>query len=55
MKVSLNWLKSYILVDLEPAVISEKLTMAGLEVESIEEKYDYLNHVVIRKTDHGRS
>ncbi len=47
MKVSLNWLKSYISIDLEPSVISEKLTMAGLEVEAIEEKYDYLNHVVV--------
>ncbi len=49
MKVSLNWLKEYIAVDLQPSVISEKLTMAGLEVESIEEKYDYLNHVVVAK------
>ena len=49
MKVSLNWLKSYISVDLEPSVISEKLTMAGLEVEAIEEKYDYLTHVVVAK------
>ena len=49
MKVSLNWLKSYISIDLEPSVISEKLTMAGLEVEAIEEKYDYLTHVVVAK------
>lgn len=49
MKVSLNWLKSYISVDLEPSVLSEKLTMAGLEVEAIEEKYDYLTHVVVAK------
>jgi phenylalanyl-tRNA synthetase beta chain len=49
MKVSLNWLKSYISVDFEPSVISEKLTMAGLEVEAIEEKYDYLTHVVVAK------
>ena len=49
MKVSLNWLKAYISVDLQPSVISEKLTMAGLEVEAVEEKYDYLDYVVVAK------
>ncbi len=49
MKVSLNWIKAYISVDLKPSVISEKLTMAGLEVEAVEEKYDYLDHVVVAK------
>ncbi|OGR26094.1 MAG: phenylalanine--tRNA ligase subunit beta [Desulfobacterales bacterium RIFOXYA12_FULL_46_15] len=49
MKVSLNWLKAYISVDLPPSIISEKLTMAGLEVESVEEKYDYLKQVVVAK------
>lgn len=49
MKVSLNWLKEYIDVDLQPSLISEKLTMAGLEVEAVEEKYDYLSQVVVAK------
>ena len=47
MKVSLNWLKEYVNVDLDPLVIAEKLTMAGLEVEAVEERYNYLdNHIV---------
>ncbi|MCP4024424.1 MAG: phenylalanine--tRNA ligase subunit beta [Desulfobacteraceae bacterium] len=47
MKVSLSWLKKYIAVDLEPEVISEKLTMAGLEVDSVEDRFDYLDNVVV--------
>jgi phenylalanyl-tRNA synthetase beta chain len=49
MKVSLSWLKEYIPVDLDPQQISEKLTMAGLEVESVEGLYDYLDHVVVAR------
>ena len=33
MKVSLNWLKSYIDIKLPPAEIADKLTMAGTEVK----------------------
>ncbi len=36
MKLSLNWLRDYIQVDLSPAEIAKILTLAGLEVESIE-------------------
>ncbi|MFH2060826.1 MAG: phenylalanine--tRNA ligase subunit beta [Pseudomonadota bacterium] len=49
MKVSLNWLKEYISIDLEPSVISEELTMAGLEVDSVEERYDYLDNIVVAR------
>jgi phenylalanyl-tRNA synthetase beta chain len=49
MKVSLNWLKEYVNVDLEPSIIAEKLTMAGLEVEAVEERYDYFNNVVVAR------
>ena len=51
MKVSLSWLKEYIYVDLEPEVIAEKLTMAGLEVDLVEERYDYLNNIVVVKVN----
>ncbi|MBU2630097.1 MAG: phenylalanine--tRNA ligase subunit beta, partial [Proteobacteria bacterium] len=51
MKVSLSWLKEYISVDLKPSVISEKLTMAGLEVDSVEQRYDYLNAIVVARVD----
>ena len=49
MKVSLSWLKEYIPVDLDPLEISDRLTMAGLEVDSIENLYDYLDNVVVAR------
>jgi len=49
MKVSLNWLKEYIHIDIEPSVIAKELTMAGLEVDAVEERYDYLNDIVVAK------
>lgn len=36
MKISYNWLKDYLNVDLEPNVVSEILTDIGLEVEGME-------------------
>jgi len=49
MKVSLSWLKEYIHIDLEPSVIAKELTMAGLEVDAVEERYDYLKNIVVAK------
>ena len=37
MKVSLNWLKQFVNIDgLTPEQIADRLTFAGVEVESIE-------------------
>ncbi len=36
MKISYNWLKTLINIDLTPEQVSEHLTSCGLEVESIE-------------------
>ncbi len=36
MKVSLNWLKEYVAIDLPLAGVAEKLTMAGIEVKDIQ-------------------
>ncbi|MBZ0166794.1 MAG: phenylalanine--tRNA ligase subunit beta, partial [Candidatus Omnitrophica bacterium] len=36
MKLSLNWLKDYVPLDADRAELAHKLTMAGLEIESIE-------------------
>ncbi len=47
MKVSLNWLKEYVPIELDPQEISDRLTMAGLEVDSMENLYDYLDQVVV--------
>ena len=37
MKLSLNWLQSYINEPLDVDMVLERLTMAGIELESIEE------------------
>jgi phenylalanyl-tRNA synthetase beta chain len=36
MKISFNWLKDYVEIKLKPQALAEKLTMAGLEVTSVE-------------------
>jgi phenylalanyl-tRNA synthetase beta chain len=36
MKISFNWLKEYIDIDMEPEVVSQILTDTGLEVEGLE-------------------
>ena len=42
MKVSLSWLKEYLRVDMNPSDIASELTMAGLEVEAMEDRFAYL-------------
>ena len=37
MKVTWNWLSEFVELELAPADLAERLTMAGLEVESVEE------------------
>lgn len=49
MKISLNWLKQYVPVDIPATELAEKLTMAGMEVESVTERFQYLNAVVVGK------
>ncbi len=45
MKVSLNWLKEYVDIDLSPDELSHVLTMAGLEVEGVEVVGENLHHI----------
>ncbi|MFC1858543.1 phenylalanine--tRNA ligase subunit beta [Thermodesulfobacteriota bacterium] len=47
MKVSLSWLNEYVPVDMEVYPLAERLTMAGLEVESVTDRYESLNTVVV--------
>ncbi|MCF8045116.1 MAG: phenylalanine--tRNA ligase subunit beta [Desulfarculaceae bacterium] len=47
MKVSLSWLKEYIPVDMEPADLASELTMAGLEVEAMEDRFAWLGTEVV--------
>lgn len=49
MKVSLNWLKTYIDFDLSSTELADRLTMLGIEVESIRELGTGLDGVVIGK------
>jgi phenylalanyl-tRNA synthetase beta chain len=47
MRVSYNWLQEYVDCELAPAELADLLTMAGLEVEGIEEVGSELTGVVI--------
>lgn len=40
MKVPYTWLKEYVDTDLEPNELADRLTMAGLEVDRIERRWD---------------
>ncbi|MCG9127587.1 phenylalanine--tRNA ligase subunit beta [Candidatus Poribacteria bacterium] len=51
MNVSLNWLKSYIDFDLSSTELADKLTMLGIEVESIKELGAGLNGVVVGRVN----
>ena len=46
MKVSLSWLKDYVSVEGNATSLADSLTMAGLEVEAVYDRYDYLKKVV---------
>ena len=54
MKVSLSWLREYIPIDLDPQEISDRLTMAGLEVDGVENLYDYLDNVIVAQVVQAR-
>lgn len=47
MKVPLSWLKEYVPVELEPEELAEKLTMRGLEVESVEKREPSFSDVFV--------
>jgi phenylalanyl-tRNA synthetase beta chain len=47
MKVSLSWLKEYVPIDMKVPDLAEALTMAGLEVEAVEDRYAYLEKFVV--------
>lgn len=49
MKVSLNWLKEFVDIDMPPEKLADALTMAGLEVEEIERKGQQLHEFVVGK------
>ena len=51
MKVSLSWLKEYVEVKLSPEELADALTMAGLEVDSVEDRYGYLDSVRVARIE----
>lgn len=47
MKVPLEWLKDFVVIDIEPYELAEKLTMRGLEIESIEKISPQFKGVIV--------
>ncbi|MBD2726654.1 phenylalanine--tRNA ligase subunit beta [Nostoc sp. FACHB-892] len=49
MRISLNWLRELVEIKLSPEELAETLTMAGFEVEDIEDRRTWANGVVVGK------
>jgi phenylalanyl-tRNA synthetase beta chain len=49
MKVSLDWLKDFVEIEQTPAEVAEMLTMAGLEVESLEHRGHSLDSIAVSR------
>ncbi len=49
MRVSYNWLKDYVNINISPGELAEKLTMSGLEVDRVEYLAEGIENVVIGK------
>jgi phenylalanyl-tRNA synthetase beta chain len=49
MRVSLEWLKDYVKIDLTAAELAERLTMAGIAVEAIEDQAAQYERLVVGK------
>jgi phenylalanyl-tRNA synthetase beta chain len=49
MKVSLSWLRDYVSVDMLVADLAKALTMVGLEVEAVNDRYAYLQSVLVAR------
>ncbi|MGI6225790.1 MAG: phenylalanine--tRNA ligase subunit beta [Peptococcales bacterium] len=49
MKVSYKWLKEYVDIDISPEELADRLTHAGVAVESVEHLNKGISHVVVGK------
>lgn len=49
MRISLNWLQELVDISLSPEALAETLTMAGFEVEDIEDRRTWADGVVVGK------
>lgn len=47
MKVSLSWLRSYVDIRMDVEALANMLTMAGLEVDAVYDRYDFLDTVLV--------
>lgn len=47
MEISLSWLKEYIPLEMDVAELSDALTMTGLEVDSVSDRFSYLDGIVL--------
>ena len=47
MRVSLSWLKEYVAIEMSIARLVDALTMVGLEVDSVSDRYTYLDRVLV--------
>ncbi len=52
MKVSLSWLNDYVTIEMGIDRLADELTMAGLEVETVSDRYAYLENVIVSRIDH---
>lgn len=59
MIVTYSWLKEYVDFTLAPDILADRLTMRGLEIEGLSQRYAYLDRVVVgrvaRIEDHPKS
>ena len=51
MKVSLSWLNDYVNIKMAPSDLAEALTMVGLEIESVMDRYRYLDTVFVGRIE----
>lgn len=52
MKASLSWLNAYVDIRMDVVQLTDALTMAGLEVESVADRFDYLKAVRVGRILH---
>jgi phenylalanyl-tRNA synthetase beta chain len=51
MIVSLSWLEDYVSIQMDVSSLADALTMVGLEVDAVWDRYSYLNTVVAGRID----
>ena len=51
MKVSLSWLKDYVPVEMQVPELAHALTMTGLEVETVEDRYRWMASIITGRID----